>query len=219
MEVLDMVIESVLALLALVIAVFQWNGERRVRKAEEAEERRRAEEKRVIGELLENAKSAEQCTQTIVSFKEKTDSVSERTDNDPLKVFKLFDQALEDYERAFEDVKPFLTRLYTVLLENEERFPMANGYGRYIHELREILNLDAVQRRRRINGYDHARLTAHMTLVKVWNEQGGKMDSETRQLLGKLTEKMVQALEPYYQHADRIGALLFELSAKYHNKG
>lgn len=219
MEALSMVIEIALAFLALVIAALQWNGELRSRRAEEKEEQRRSEEKRVIAELLTNAGNAEQCTQTIMAFRENIESLSRRSDNDPQRLMDMFDKTLEDYEDAFQVAKPFLTQLYTVLLENEERFPMANGYGRYIDELRQILNLEAVKRWRRINGYDQARITAHTTLVKVWNERGGKLDSETALFLGELTEKMVQGLEPYYAHAEQISALLFELSAKYRSKG
>ena len=94
------------------------------------------------------------------------------------------------------------------------RFNRDHGYGRYIVEIRELLDLDAVVRERRRNGYDAARIQIHQTLKQVW-DNGGNLDRDTAMKLGAMTERMVQALEPYYRHAEKLDTVLYELQAKY----
>ncbi len=207
-------VEIIIALLGLVIAYFQWNGEKRAAKEEKKEEARRKEEKAIIQKLLKRVSDAEQCSRTMSQFRSDISAASRRTDNDPNQIMSLFDKTIEQYEGSFRTAVPILKDIYDELLKNEERFPMSHGYGRYIIELREILDYDAVERERRRNGYDSLRLQAHQTLTEVWNN-GGAMNRETALKLGSMTEKMVQALEPYYRHAQRISAVLYELKGKY----
>ena len=213
-ELISVFAESVLAFFALVVAIIQVNGERRTQKEEIREREKREEEKRTIDIILKEAKKAESCKEVMANFRGFIDGISRRSDSDPQSVMDLFDQALEDYENKFQEIKPSLEKLYEELLINEEKFPMAYGYGRYITEVSAILDFDAVLRERRMLGYDSARMQVHQILTDVWNE-GGELDPDSAQAVGELTEHMVQALEPYYKHAQRINTLLFELGTKY----
>ena len=130
---------------------------------------------------------------------------------------RLFDTMINDYAAEFEEISPILTDLYDLLLQNEERFPMSHGYGRYISELKEILDFDSVERARRCNGYDRLRLDNQAILTEIINN-GGAFPMEARLAVGQNVEGMMQALEPYYVHSRKIHDILFELKCKYARK-
>lgn len=218
MEILSLVIESVLAILALIIAVIQLIGESRDRREENKEKINREKEKVAIGSILMNAKEAAKLSDKIDSFSNTMSELSKSTGNDPSRVIPMFDKMIEDYEANFFQIKPYLEDLYKKLIENEEMFPMAYGYGKYIHELRDILNIDYLRRARRNAGYDEARIRVHILLMKCFKEQGGKLDNETALEIGRNTEHMIRALEPYYRHAETIKAILLELNTKYETR-
>ncbi|MBR6211115.1 MAG: hypothetical protein IKQ81_08185 [Clostridiales bacterium] len=218
MEVLSLVIESVLAILALIIAVIQLIGESRDRREEKKEKANREKEKVAIGAILRNAQEAAKLSDKITSFSDTMSELSKSTGNDPSRVIPMFDKMIEDYEANFFQIKPYLEDLYKKLVENEEMFPMAYGYGKYIQELRDILNIEYLRRARRNGGYDAARIRVHHLLVKCFKEQGGKLDPETALEIGHNTEHMIRALEPYYRQAETIKAILFELNTKYETR-
>ena len=218
MDILSLIVDSVLAILALIIAIIQLLGEKRARKEERMEEENREKEKEIIGKILEQSEKVELLANGIRDFKDKIDGLTKKTDNDPVAVMRLFDEAVDGYDNNFNEVKEYLTVLYIELLRNEERFPMAHGYGRYISELRKILDIDALQRARRIKGYDHARLSIHRMLQDCWENNDGILSQETALMIGQQTEKMILSLEPYFEHADAINALLFELKTKYEKR-
>ena len=211
---MDVAIEILLALLGLIIAYYQFRAERRAAKEEQLEQEKRRQEREDIGRILEKVRTVESCSATMQKFKSEITAASKNTNNDPNQVTAMFDQMLNQYEQSFRQVAPTLRGLYNTLLANEERFPMSHGYGRYIVEIRELLDFDAVLRERRRNGYDATRIQIHQTLKQVW-DNGGNLDRETALKLGSMTERMVQALEPYYRHAEKLDTVLYELQAKY----
>ena len=211
---MDVVIDLVLAALGLIIAYFQWSAERRAAAEERKEQEDRKEEKVIIRSLLSRVAEAEKTRGSLKRMHEELSTPH----TDPNEITGIFDEAIERYESNFQTVRPLLKSIYDELLKNEERFPMSHGYGRYITELREILNYDAVVRERRILGYDAARIQTHEILMDAWNNRGGQLREQDRAELGSLAETMVQTLEPYYHHADRIGSVLYELQAKYRAK-
>ncbi|MBQ1171971.1 MAG: hypothetical protein IIX48_05160 [Lachnospiraceae bacterium] len=215
MDILSLVIETVLAVLALIIAIIQLLGEKRARKEERIEQDNREKEKEIIGKILEQSEKAELFAKNIKDFKGKIDRLCKNTDNNPVVVMRLFDEAVTGYDENFNEVKEYLNTLYIELLRNEERFPMAYGYGRYISELRKFLDIDSLQRARRIKGYDHARISIQKMLQDCWENNDGNLDQQTALMIGQQTEQMILALEPYFEHADSINALLFELKTKY----
>ncbi len=214
MTVLEFVIEVTLAVAALVIAILQWKEERRISKEEKNENVLRAKEKSIVNEIVNQIDEIEKCSDYILSFAEKMAELSRKKDTSPDVAIKLFDDLIEQYTEHFNNIAPRFNLLYIELLKNEERFPMSYGYNRYIVEIREILDLDAVERERRINNYDACRIRFHEILVNAW-ENGGYLSPETRLELGQLAEKMIRALEPYFRHAQKINTVLFELSVKY----
>ena len=211
---MDVAIEILLALLGLVIAYYQFRAERRAAKEEQLEQEKRRQEREDIGRILEKARAVESCIATMQKFKSELSAAFRSTDNDPNRIMEIFDQMPDAYEQSFRQVAPTLRNLYNTLLANEERFPMSHGYGRYIVEIRELLDYDAVLRERRRNGYDATRIQVYQTLKQVW-DNGGKVDRETAMELGTMTERMLQALEPYYRHAEKLETVLYELQAKY----
>ena len=216
MAILEFSVNVVLALAALVIAIFQWKEERRFAKEEKEEQQARAEEKLIVEEIVRQIGQIERCSEGILRFQEAMEQSARRQDNDPDAVAALFDQMLEQYEKDFQTVSPMLQLLYEELLQNEERFPMSHGYGRYIVELRAILDFRTVVRQRRNNDYDSMRIRFHQILTRAWNE-GGTITPEYATELGHLTEQMIRSLEPYYKHAQTIAVLVHELKIKYQN--
>ena len=138
--------------------------------------------------------------------------------NNPVEVIDIFTKAVDGYEEDFKLIEDRLRALYCYLIKNEENFPMAHGYGRYIEDMREILNFDGVLRQRRINGYDHAIITLISTVNEIYEKYNGQVSPELALRMGKQVEIMMQALEPYYKHAEVIELLLNELDIKYQGR-
>jgi len=219
MELISLIVESILAILALIIAVLQLIGESRTRKEELKEKERQEQKKEVMRTVLENARDAEKFSACILDFKSTIDTLSQRQDNHPVVVLNMFD-AIDEYEDSFNKAKPSLISLYDALLANEEKFPMAYGYGRYIEGLRQVLNFDALVRERKRNGYDKARLDIQEMLQQKIRENNNDptcvpFTMDLRLYLGQQVSVMVRALEPYYAHAELIRSILYELGAKY----
>ena len=152
MGIIEFLANITLALGALIIAILQWREELRAIKAEKQEEAAREHEKATMQTILTEILKVEECTKCISSFTSTMSTLSKRNDNNPIDIMRLFDTMINDYAAEFEEISPILTDLYDLLLQNEERFPMSHGYGRYISELKEILDFDAVERARRCNG-------------------------------------------------------------------
>lgn len=153
-DVLSLTIESLLAVLAIIITIIQWFGEIRARKEELKEEENRTKEKESIGRILNEVMKAKTMVDSIIEFKNSLDMLSQQQDNDPGDILNMINGALNKYEYDFKEIEPSFEKLYVELIENEERFPMAHGYGRYINDLRRIINFEDVKRQRRNNGYD-----------------------------------------------------------------
>lgn len=215
MDIISLIVESILAILALIIAIIQLIGENRVRAEEKREEEKLAKEKADIGKLVANIKEMQLLTVNIKNFKSEMDGLSRNTHNNPVDVMKIFDKAVDGYEKDFRGIESRLQDLYSYLIKNEENFPMAHGYGRYITDMRKILNFDDVLRQRRINGYDRSRIAVHRTINEIFEKYDGQVPPELARFMGEQTEIMMQALEPYYDHADSIETLLNELDIKY----
>lgn len=214
MGILEFIINLLVALAALFIAFFQWKEEIRKSKEEENEERRREEEKRTVQGIVEEVLKIEECSKSILDFRTKMDKFADSKNSDPNKVMATFDTMLEEYTAIFKEIEPHLKRLYKELLANEEKFPMSHGYGRHISDLREILDFDAVERKRRNNNYDRLRIEIYLQLTEVY-KKGGKLTPQLRADFGQKTEQMFRALEPYYEHSHRIQTILYELKVKY----
>ena len=214
MDIISLVVQSLLAVLALIIAIFQWNAEKRAAEEEKKEQEDRRQEKQVIQQLLQKVSDAEECSRTMTRFRTEMSALSRRSDNDPQTVMDLFDEMIRKYEESFREIAPTLREIYEALLKNEERFPMSNGYSRYILDLREILHYDALERERRNNDYDSLRARFHQTIAAAY-ENDGVLSMDERLELGSMVERMIRGLEPYYRHTERIAAVLYELKAKY----
>lgn len=218
MDIISLVVESILAILALIIAIIQLIGENRVRAEEKREEEKITIEKKEIGEQVAKIKEMQQLTTNIKNFRSEMDKLGGKTKNNPVDVMEFFDKMVDGYEEDFRAIESRLQDLYRYLIKNEEKFPMAHGYGRYITDMRKILNYDEVLRQRRINGYDHSRMLVHLTLKEIWEKYDGQVSPELARRMGEQVEIMMQALEPYYDHADSIETLLNELDIKYGKK-
>ncbi len=212
------IFEIILAVLGTVIAVFQFIGERRISREERKEQLNRENEKKTIEQILKSTKEADELVSDLNGFKAKIDMLSHTTKNDPQETVELFDKAIDEYEENFKSIESKLRRLYEELLMNEERFPMAYGYGRYIQELRGILNFDELLRSRRIAGYDKHRVNFYYILKDCVENKGGKVDMQVSAQLAHEMEEMVHAMEPYFKHAESISSLLEELKIKYENR-
>ena len=217
-DLISLIVDSLLAIAALVIAVIQWIGEIRERKAAADEEKKRNDEKAQVKDILNKINDIDfdimdKAVDRIYSIAGV--ARKENQGQDPSEVIKIIDDALDAYEECFKANKKNLEELYMILLRNEDRFPMAHGYGRYIEDLREILNYDGLIRKRRIAGYDYARVQYYYVQMHVMHEKGGIVDASASEQLAKLLEMMMQGLEPVLCHADKINSLLDELHCKY----
>ena len=217
MGIIEFLANITLALGALIIAILQWREELRAIKAEKQEEAAREHEKATMQTIVTEILEVEECTKCISVLTSTLSQYSMHGNANPIEVLQLFDAMTDNYTAEFEEISPVLTELYDLLLQNEEKFPMSHGYGRYISELKEILDFDAVLRERRRNGYDTARYDMQNILIDLINK-GGDIPMEVRMILGQKVEDMVQALEPYYVHSRKIHDILFELKCKYARK-
>lgn len=91
---------------------------------------------------------------------------------------------------------------------------MAHGYGRYIEDLRTILNFEDVKREKFLNGYDNLIVASYRILQNCY-KKGGKISEEEGAQLGQLFFELQKTIVPYYKHADLIAAVIDELSIKY----
>lgn len=217
MKSVEFVCEIFLAMVATIIAFFQWRDQLRYAKEEKKEAAKREEEKRIMQTIVLEISEIEKCTDKINEFKNIMSELSKRNDSSPNYVMQIFDETMEQYENSFKEIFPHLERLYNELLLNEERFPMSHGYGRYIADIRTILDFDLVKRQRRNNNYDKLRIEIHRLMLEAWKNNDGYLTPEVRLTIGEKTEQMVRALEPYYCHATQINSVLYELKTRYEN--
>jgi len=216
MDVISLLVESILAILALVIAVFQFIDEVRARKEDEKEKAKLEQEKKLIEMIVTVMKDAQDTVDYMKDFRKNIDEMMMRNDNNPVDTFNFFNNAINGYEEKFKQAEDkVLRRIYVWLLKNEEKFPMAHGYGRYIEDLRTILNFEKIKREKFLNGYDNIYMMSYRLIDNCINKKGGKISSEDAAQLGQLFFELNKSAEPYYRHADMIASVIEELSIKY----
>lgn len=221
MELTSLIIDTVLAVLALIIAFFQFVGEKRAQKEEKAEEKKRADEQKTISGFVTKLKEIEPMLNKLYEFDNVINNLAKTDNNQPADVIKIIDAAVEQYEKDFIVVKPTLESIYNEMVKYEDKFPMAHGYGRYIIDFRTILNFEGLLRLRRKAGYDKARIEYYNILRSLYEHRDMPDDMRRTKFLnlGKETEKMIVALhEVYFSHADLIRAVVSELETKYKDR-
>ncbi len=218
-ESMSVTLDIILAVAALIIAYIQLRGDQRERKAEADEEARREEEKKQVASILDDLDKLEKCRDVIKNSLKNIDDIANKT-GEPMVTLNSLNKAIIEYEDVFEKNRDILRKLYNALLTNEEKFPMAHGYGRYIEDLRFILNYDAVIRRRRKQGYDR-QCIEYIRLYKQFSEDFESISKDKDKLadfsgqFADLLYKMMDSLEPMFEHGDRMSAVIDELNAKY----
>lgn len=214
-DIISLIVESVLAILALAIAAIQFIGEVRAHKEEEKEKAKLLQEKNLIEMIVSYMTEAQNTVDYMRGFRQSIEERMCRNDNNPDDTFKFFNDSVNEYEEKFKHAEETVLRpIYIWLLKNEDKFPMAHGYGRYIEDLRTILNFEDVKRAKFLNGYDNLIVASYRILQNCY-KKGGKISEEEGAQLGQLFFELQKTIVPYYKHADLIAAVIDELSIKY----
>lgn len=220
-DVVGVVISIVLAIIGTIIAYRQLKGEQRVRDELKKEEEKRAEEKESIKGIMQSLDEASKCEELLDDFKKKIYKNSKRKDNDPGEFANSIDDLISEHKKIFDSFTKPLNNLYSALIVNEDRFPMAHGYGRYIEDLRVILNYDLLRRQLKMAGYDrlmsqfaeiHNYLFTHQEFLEKDEFQNGLLK------LGELADPIFNSLSPLFDHAEKISDVINELKIKYKQK-
>ena len=206
-EIVSLVIESLLALAAVIIAAIQLIGEIRERKAGHAEEEKRDKEKIKVREIVDTLEPLNRWKDEVVSSLSERLKESKSAYQKPEDTRNNLTYCIDKYKRVFIANMPGLEKVYRILLENEDSFPMSHGYSRYIDDLRDILNLESVTRKMEIAGY----YQFCEKLEMIIEESNSPENSEYQELMDSLP----RILEPIFEHSDRLSAVLRELSIKY----
>ncbi len=220
-DAVGVVISVAIAIIGTMIADRQLKGEQREREEKKREDEKRAEEKRSIAEIMKSLEEASKCERELDSFINEIYQKSHSKTNSPDEFVTAFANMLDKYEELFSSIKAPLADLYAALIINEDRFPMAHGYGRYIEDLRIILDFDRLRREVKNAGYDHAmykfvelnnNLAAQQATLSPSKLDEGKL------ALGELANVILESFDPLREHSERISAVIRELKIKYGSK-
>lgn len=196
-------INTLLALIGVIIAVLQYKNDKRESKRKQ--EAALLEEKniRLIKDIAVQTKSVNKFDE-IRDCKEKIGPYLNNLGNFP-ELFPLSQELAVCYNELLSEIEP----LYKQLVINESSFSVSYGYGRYIDAFREFL----------VSKKDCKEFASMIYALSEINVSGEGIDEQelqkNREIFAKIYNKFVIQFQKLCDNVDKVVVLVEEIRIKY----